>query len=132
MSFCVGDRPACRSGPTCIPAGHPHRVTYTRRSIDTIDSPDDEHKVARNMQRIEINIYKRNCASSWLSIRIKSQIINMIDKLFFTCCSMYFCFLLFSVLFVCKCVLYYCHRVTTQLQLTNISIYQYQGHKISA
>jgi len=27
----------------------------------------------------------------------------------------------FSVLFVCKCVLYYCHRVATQLQLTNIS-----------
>jgi hypothetical protein len=26
------------------------------------------------------------------------------------------------VLFVCKCVLYYCHRVATQLQLTNISI----------
>ena len=25
------------------------------------------------------------------------------------------------VLFVCKCVLYYCHRVATQLQLTNIS-----------
>jgi len=29
---------------------------------------------------------------------------------------------LFCVLFVCKCVLYYWHRVTTQLQLTNISI----------
>jgi len=27
---------------------------------------------------------------------------------------------LFYVLFVCKCVLYYCHRVVTQLQL-NIS-----------
>jgi hypothetical protein len=27
----------------------------------------------------------------------------------------------FSVLFVCKCVLYYRHRVATQLQLTNIS-----------
>jgi len=32
---------------------------------------------------------------------------------------------LFYVLFMCKCVLYYCHRVSTQLQL-NISY-----HKIS-
>ena len=30
-------------------------------------------------------------------------------------------FVSFSVLFLCKCVLYYCHRVNTQLQLTNIS-----------
>jgi hypothetical protein len=32
-----------------------------------------------------------------------------------------FCFIvLFCVLFVCKYVLYYCQRVSTQLQLTNI------------
>jgi len=30
---------------------------------------------------------------------------------------------LFYVFFVCKCVLYYCHRVTTQLQLKYISIH---------
>ena len=33
------------------------------------------------------------------------------------------CVVSVSVLYVCvyKCVLYYCHRVATQLQLTNIS-----------
>jgi len=45
----------CQSGtqvgtfPTCIPEGHLLIVTYTRCCIDTIDFPDDEHKVARNM-----------------------------------------------------------------------------------
>jgi hypothetical protein len=35
--------------PTCIPDGHLHGVTYTRRCIDTTDSTVDEHEVARNM-----------------------------------------------------------------------------------
>ena len=38
-----------RSIHTCIPEGHVHRVTYARCRIDKIDSPDDEHMVARNM-----------------------------------------------------------------------------------
>jgi hypothetical protein len=32
-------------------------VTYTRYHINTIDSPDDVHRGAQNMQRIGINIY---------------------------------------------------------------------------
>ena len=54
----------CRwpSGMQTIPDGHLHRVTYqmyTRYRIDTTESPDDEHLDARNMWRIEINIYKK-------------------------------------------------------------------------
>ena len=35
-------------------------------------------------------------------------------------CSVYTVFIAFYVLLLCICVLYYCHRVSTQLQLTNI------------
>jgi hypothetical protein len=52
MSLCVGDRFVCRSGssfPTCTRKGRRHRVTYTRGCIDKIDSPDDEHEVARKV-----------------------------------------------------------------------------------
>jgi hypothetical protein len=58
VSLCVGDRLVCRSVSsfqTCMLDGHLPRVTHTR-CIDTIDSPDDEHGVARNMNRIEINV----------------------------------------------------------------------------
>jgi len=44
---------------TCTPNGHLYRVTYTRCRIDTINSPDDGHMAARNMQRIEINIHEK-------------------------------------------------------------------------
>jgi hypothetical protein len=48
---------------TCSLDGHLHIVIY-KRYINTIDSPDDEHRGARNMYRISINIYENNCASS--------------------------------------------------------------------
>jgi len=34
---------------SCIPDGHPHRMTNTRCRTDTVISPDDGHVVARNM-----------------------------------------------------------------------------------
>jgi hypothetical protein len=39
----------CSSFPTCVLDGHLHRVTHAKCCIDTIDSPNDEHEVARNM-----------------------------------------------------------------------------------
>ena len=44
---------------TCVPDDHLNGVTYTRYRIDTIESPDYEHLNARNMQRIEIDINKK-------------------------------------------------------------------------
>ena len=49
----------CANMQVCTLNGHLHTVIYTRCRIDTIDSPDDEHSGARNMQRIGINIYKK-------------------------------------------------------------------------
>ena len=57
ISLYVGDRLVCRYGRKihiCIPDGHLQRVTYARCHIDTIDSPDDEHIVARNMYGKEL------------------------------------------------------------------------------
>jgi len=34
---------------TCTPDGYLYRLKYTRRRIDTINSPNDGHMAARNM-----------------------------------------------------------------------------------
>jgi hypothetical protein len=44
---------------TFTPDGHLHTVAYNRCRVDTINSPDDGHIVARNMYRIDINIYEK-------------------------------------------------------------------------
>jgi len=59
-----------RSIHTCITDGHLHRVTYARCRVVIIDSPDDEHIVARNMLSIEINIYGKELCVNWLFTRI--------------------------------------------------------------
>ena len=44
---------------TYLVCSHLHRMTYTGCRIDTINSPDDEHRHARNMLRTGINIHEK-------------------------------------------------------------------------
>jgi hypothetical protein len=59
--------------------------------------------------------------------RTVPNIFVLFYVLFFVVLCIVVGFLSFCVLFVCKCVLYYCHRVATQLQLTNISYHVNQA-----
>ena len=58
----------------------------------------------------------KECDNSTRKIHISNNFILSISLILYIVC-----FVSFSVLFVCKCVLYYCHRVITRWQLTNIS-----------
>jgi len=57
---------------TCISDGRPHRMTYTRFRIDTVNSPDDEHMATRNMYRIEINIHEKFVRQFGISTKINN------------------------------------------------------------
>jgi hypothetical protein len=46
--------------PTCIPDGHPYKVTNTRCPVSTVFSPDDGHIDARkNAETNPINILRK-------------------------------------------------------------------------
>ena len=62
MSLYVVDRLVCTLG------GYLHRVTYTKCHINTIDSPDDEHRGPRNMWSIGINTYEKRTVCVMLFI----------------------------------------------------------------
>jgi hypothetical protein len=55
-SLCVGDRLVCR-------------CRCTRCSVNAIDSPDDEHRGAQNVENWNKYKRKKNCVSSWLFTR---------------------------------------------------------------
>jgi hypothetical protein len=55
--------------------------------------------------------------------------LSILIVMYVPCCV--FCLtVLFCVLFLCKCVLYYCHRVSTQLELNIYHIISYHTSKL--
>jgi len=68
--------------PPCITDSHPHRVANTKYRIDTIISPDDGHRVARNMWRKEIDILKKLCTKLALFTRLflKYLLIHFFER----------------------------------------------------
>jgi hypothetical protein len=67
----------------CTPNGHlrVYRVTYNKCRIDTINSPDDGHMAARNMQRIEINIHEKElCVKLIVYNNNKNKILSALNQ----------------------------------------------------
>jgi len=71
---------------------------------------------------IIVYIYTYGCMFCMLLFNFVNYVFLLLHLCILNVTYVLFCFIvLFYVLFVCKCVLYCCHWVSTKLQLTNIS-----------
>jgi hypothetical protein len=87
---------------------HLYRFPYVRRRT---------LRPGEMMYRVAISMMAPNYNKSLTYFEKDDKLQILYEILFkFVCCSIIVCFVLFCVLFVCKCVLYYSHRVATQLQ----------------
>jgi len=64
---------------TCTLNDRLYRVIYTR-CIDTINSPDDGHMAARNMQRIQINIHEKELCVKFVIYKELSQLLYQLSR----------------------------------------------------
>ena len=71
----VDDRLLCRM-VSCIPDGHPHRVTNTRCRIDTVISPDDGH-IVEIVHQIDF-IYKYFCRADNCLVYSSAKVCRLV------------------------------------------------------
>ena len=64
------------------PNMHTRRVTYTRRRIDTINSPDDGHIAVGNTYRIEMNTHEEElCVKLVIYEDFSTELVSILDFL---------------------------------------------------
>jgi hypothetical protein len=80
--------------------------------------------------RVELAKTGHGQHSSKLVVRVVLFVIRDVLLLIALFYVLFVSIVLFCVLCVCTCVLYYCHRLSTQLQLTNISNIKYIEYQI--
>jgi len=107
---------------------HLHFVVLLWEHLDlTVQYP--EHLNHHHILSYSFGSIFNHCIYVCMFVRFCLIFVNYVFLLSYLCMLivMYVVFcvfcsiVLFCVLFVCKCVLYYCHRVSTHLQLTNVS-----------